>query len=170
MGNSSDEDSALNTDFDDSEEDVAEYFPASIDDDNLEGREHSTEDHNSPDSESLDYVPSYYKKEAYLACYEPIIFPTNGPNLWITTQYPDVLPPPYRKPIGRPPKARKKDPNEEKKQKTKMSRRDFVGKCSKCGNPGHNKRSCKVSNNMESHGNPQRSAQPNEVKSINSNL
>ena len=54
MGNFSDEDSALNTDFDDSEEEVAKYFPASIDDDNLEGREHSTEDHNSPDSESLD--------------------------------------------------------------------------------------------------------------------
>ena len=117
-----------------------------------------------------DYVPTYYRKEAYQACYEHIIFPTNGPNLWIATEYSDILPPSYRKPIGRPPKARKKDPNEEKKTQSKLGRSGIATKCSTCGIVGHNKRSCKVSNNMESHDNPQRSVQPNEVKSINSNL
>jgi hypothetical protein len=41
-------------------------------------------------------------KEKYEACYRPIIYPTNGKNLWVSTPYPDILPPPLRKLPGRP--------------------------------------------------------------------
>jgi len=33
------------------------------------------------------FIPEFYKIEAYVRCYEPIINPTNGENLWKSTPY-----------------------------------------------------------------------------------
>ncbi|RYQ95183.1 hypothetical protein Ahy_B08g090243 isoform B [Arachis hypogaea] len=48
------------------------------------------------------FVANCYKKETYSECYQHVVYPVNGPNLWVKTQFDDVLPPVYRKPIGRP--------------------------------------------------------------------
>src|SRR3954470_9607203 len=52
-----------------------------------------------------DYVPEYYRKSRYMQVYQPVIFPVNGSNLWERTEYPDVLPPKFRKMPGRPKKG-----------------------------------------------------------------
>ncbi|XP_029145719.1 uncharacterized protein [Arachis hypogaea] len=56
------------------------------------------------------YVDDCYKKDAYLKCYQEVIHPVNGPDLWERTQYDDVMPPPYRRPSHRHVKKRKRGP------------------------------------------------------------
>ncbi|XP_016185194.2 uncharacterized protein LOC107626811 [Arachis ipaensis] len=87
------------------------------------------------------YVADYYKKAAYISCYQHVIYPLNGPNLWDRTQFEDVLPPTYRKPIGRPKKKRARGVDEQA-TRTGLSREGQQQKCSYCLCSGHNKRSC----------------------------
>jgi hypothetical protein len=49
-----------------------------------------------------DYVPAYFRKETYEACYRPLIYPTNGSCVWEVTTYNNLQPPPIRKQPGRP--------------------------------------------------------------------
>ncbi|RYQ92556.1 hypothetical protein Ahy_B09g098785 [Arachis hypogaea] len=57
------------------------------------------------------YVDDCYKREAYVKCYDSIINPLNGPDLWEHTNFDYIMPPPYRKPSHRPVKKRKGGPN-----------------------------------------------------------
>ncbi|XP_058776275.1 uncharacterized protein LOC131650589 [Vicia villosa] len=82
------------------------------------------------------------RKENYQKCYESLIYPTNGENLWELTPYPDVLPPLTRRAPGRPKKRRNKDADEKRKDITNVSRKGLPNKCSICGISGHNKSSC----------------------------
>lgn len=41
-----------------------------------------------------DFMPEYYKKEFYEACYAPVICPVNGESLWTKTNDVDLQPPP----------------------------------------------------------------------------
>ena len=91
-----------------------------------------------------DYIPSYYRKETYEACYHPIIFPVNGSNLWPQTEYKDVLPPPFKRLPRRPKKNRNKEAGEVSKDATKLSRRCFPIKCGRCGSTGQNRSTCKL--------------------------
>ncbi|RYR07501.1 hypothetical protein Ahy_B05g074862 [Arachis hypogaea] len=50
------------------------------------------------------YFDDCFKKDTYVRCYEHIIYPVNGSNLWERTLHDDVLPPVFRKSIGRPKK------------------------------------------------------------------
>ncbi|RYR76010.1 hypothetical protein Ahy_A01g000602 [Arachis hypogaea] len=90
------------------------------------------------------FVVDYYKKEAYLKCYESfIIHPLNGPDLWERTTYGDVMPPPYRRPSHRLVKKRRPVAGEEEQNScTHLSRRKQIRKCSICGSVGHNKNRC----------------------------
>ncbi|XP_072076693.1 uncharacterized protein [Arachis hypogaea] len=76
------------------------------------------------------FVANCYKKETYSNCYQHVVYPVNGPNLWVKTQFDDVLPPVYRKPIGRPKLKRNKATDEN-------SSREGVSR-----DGGHNKRTC----------------------------
>ncbi|XP_058760393.1 uncharacterized protein LOC131633723 [Vicia villosa] len=89
-----------------------------------------------------DYIPSYYRKDTYQACYQPLIYPTNGENLWELTPYPDILPPPTRRAPGRPKRRRNKDADEKRNDATHVSRKGLPNKCRVCGMSGHNKASC----------------------------
>lgn len=89
-----------------------------------------------------DYIPSIYRKEAYQTCYRPLIYPTNGENLWEETPYCDILPPPSRRAPGRPKRSRNKDADEKRSDSTTVSRKGLPNKCSVCGKSGHNKSSC----------------------------
>ncbi|KAH7839403.1 hypothetical protein Vadar_003713 [Vaccinium darrowii] len=51
-----------------------------------------------------DYTSEYYTVETYKRAYAPLIYPTNGSNLWEATGHPPLLPPPLRRPTGRPKK------------------------------------------------------------------
>ncbi|MED6124729.1 hypothetical protein PIB30_061656 [Stylosanthes scabra] len=85
-----------------------------------------------------------YKKEAYQRCYEPVIHPCNGPNLWERTTFDDIMLPPFRNPSHRPTKKRRRDPTEEEgRNPTHLSRMGQVQRCSNCGVAGHKKRGCK---------------------------
>ncbi|KAK2351765.1 hypothetical protein QL285_096968 [Trifolium repens] len=55
------------------------------------------------------YVPDYYRKEAYAACYSHMIYPTNGQNLWTKTEFVDLQPPPIKRQPGRPKKKRNRE-------------------------------------------------------------
>nr|POE98084.1 hypothetical protein CFP56_55183 [Quercus suber] len=83
------------------------------------------------------YVHPCYHVSTYKACYEPIIAPINGQNMWRSSDVAPVQPPIKRRPPGRPKKKRAKEPNE-------PTRRGGISKqCKTCGKLGHNKRSCK---------------------------
>ncbi|PPS02929.1 hypothetical protein GOBAR_AA17727 [Gossypium barbadense] len=53
-----------------------------------------------------------------------------------------ILPPPLRRPPGRPTKVRRKEPDEPQTTE-RLSKRGVEMRCSKCKIIGHNKRSCK---------------------------
>ncbi|RYR14141.1 hypothetical protein Ahy_B04g070764 isoform B [Arachis hypogaea] len=89
------------------------------------------------------YVDDCYKKEAYIMCYQEVIHPVNGPELWERTQYDDVIPPPYRRPSHRPVKKRKRRAaDEDNRSQTHLSWRGQVQRCSNCGGEGHKKSGC----------------------------
>ncbi|RYR28220.1 hypothetical protein Ahy_B01g052341 [Arachis hypogaea] len=91
-----------------------------------------------------DYVNKCYKKETYVDCYQHVIYPVNGPNLWARTENDDVLPPVFRKPIGRPKLSRNKTGDESRNNGplAKLSMTGQQQKCSYCFALGHNKRTC----------------------------
>ncbi|RYR31593.1 hypothetical protein Ahy_B01g056421 [Arachis hypogaea] len=83
------------------------------------------------------------KKDAYMRCYQEVIHPLNGPDLWERSQYDDVMPPPYRRPSHRPVKKRKQGlRNEDNRSQTHHSRRGQIQRCSNCGALGHKKSGC----------------------------
>jgi hypothetical protein len=90
-----------------------------------------------------DYVDQCYKISTYVACYDPIVMPINGPDMWEATGLAPVEPPRIRRPPGRPKKLRRREPDEPRPQSAKLSKRHLVMKCKKCGENGHNKRTCK---------------------------
>jgi hypothetical protein len=90
------------------------------------------------------YVPNYFRRETYEACYHPIIYPTNGQNVWVKTAYTDLQPPPIKRQPGRPKKKRNKEAHELKKDDSQMNRAFYGIVCSRCKLPGHNKSTCKL--------------------------
>ncbi|RYR60853.1 hypothetical protein Ahy_A04g017919 [Arachis hypogaea] len=76
-------------------------------------------------------------------CYQEVIYPLNGLELWERTQYDDVIPLPYKKPSHRPVKKRKRwAADEDNRSQTHMSRRGEVQRCSNCGGVEHKKNGC----------------------------
>ncbi|GJT07180.1 transposase, MuDR [Tanacetum coccineum] len=75
------------------------------------------------------------------------INPCNGPDMWPESDTPITLTPPNYKPlVGRPRKKRRKSATEiydNLVKKGKLSRAGKTVTCLKCGQQGHNKRSCK---------------------------
>ena len=96
------------------------------------------------------YSPSIFRKEAYVQCYEPMIYPTYGQNQWEVTNWPDILPPPIKKMPGRPKKSRNKTADEKCRDSTLVSRTGKSNKCVICKQPGHKKATCKQKNGTPS--------------------
>lgn len=89
------------------------------------------------------YVHRYYTKVCYQDCYNQIISPINGQNKWPKTDYPEVLPPQFKRGPGRPKKLRRREPDEDRMENGKWSRSHTSSRCKKCLKYGHNKRTCK---------------------------
>ncbi|MCI30564.1 hypothetical protein A2U01_0051774, partial [Trifolium medium] len=58
------------------------------------------------------YVHRYYSIEKYRECYSEGITPINGEDMWPKTDFPDILPPAYKRGPGRPKKLRRRQPDE----------------------------------------------------------
>ncbi|KAK9989435.1 hypothetical protein SO802_029674 [Lithocarpus litseifolius] len=84
------------------------------------------------------YVHPCYHVSTDKACYEPIISPINGQNMWRPSCVTLVLPPIKRRPHGRPKKKRAREPNEPTSRRAGISKQ-----CKACGKLGHNRRNCK---------------------------
>ncbi|XP_027166681.1 uncharacterized protein LOC113766716 [Coffea eugenioides] len=62
-----------------------------------------------------DYMNKCYSRKAYLAGYEHAIAPISGPNAWEALTKEPVLPPKKMRLLGRPKKARRREPDEPRK-------------------------------------------------------
>ncbi|XP_035839888.1 uncharacterized protein LOC118487293 [Helianthus annuus] len=77
------------------------------------------------------------------------INPINGKALWPKSEVPiKITPPKHHKQVGRPKKVRKRSAVEmedegSSKKKGRLSKKNMKGVCGKCGNTGHNQRTCK---------------------------
>jgi hypothetical protein len=104
------------------------------------------------------YVHPYYSKQFYLQAYAYPINPVPGIDLWKIVHH-HIEPPPFRRMPGRPKKVRRKEEGEAipASERTtaattttptvptskKLPRSEYVGgKCTACGNPKHNRRTC----------------------------
>ncbi|KAL4353017.1 hypothetical protein GQ457_06G019860 [Hibiscus cannabinus] len=90
------------------------------------------------------HVHECYTKTTQERIYSNFINPIRGPNQWTPQEgCVPILPPPLRRPPGRPHKSRRKEADEPASTSTKLSRKYVKLKCTKCGKPGHNIRTCK---------------------------
>ncbi|RYR25140.1 hypothetical protein Ahy_B02g058787 isoform B [Arachis hypogaea] len=89
------------------------------------------------------YVDGCHRRGFYVACYTPMINPCNGHMMWEQTRYPNVLPPPYKVPIGRPKKNRARG-EDEVPQRPINSKVGLQQKYSYCLKLGQNKRGCPI--------------------------
>ncbi|RYR62493.1 hypothetical protein Ahy_A04g020138 [Arachis hypogaea] len=81
--------------------------------------------------------------DAFRATYEHVIRPVNSEEYWKKTGLLAPEPPTIKRPPGRPTKKKKKpDPVEDSPDATK-GRRTFMVTCQKCGQTGHNAKTCK---------------------------
>ncbi|KAL4289626.1 hypothetical protein GQ457_14G018530 [Hibiscus cannabinus] len=100
------------------------------------------------------YVDACYTVDTQKKIYEEAINPIRGKTSWPSSTF--IPKPPIQQPKqpGRPKMKRKKESDELTPQKEKFAKLMKIGvsmTCSKCGQQGHNKRSCKViCQNMDS--------------------
>ncbi|XP_014502384.1 uncharacterized protein LOC106762820 [Vigna radiata var. radiata] len=88
------------------------------------------------------FIPTCFRRSTYEEVYASIIFPLNGPQLWETTHYRDVLPPLMRKMPERPKKKRRLEAWELTKDDTQMRVGGHTKKCTICRQRGHNRNKC----------------------------
>lgn len=105
-------------------------------------------------------VDECYKKDLFLIVYNNVLYPINGKEMWPQSTMTLPLDPPISvvQP-GRPRRARRRD-IDEGKDHGKRVKRFIVIHCSKCGQSGHNAKTCKVQaaniNSTQQHANPVR--------------
>ncbi|KAK8672269.1 hypothetical protein V6N13_110642 [Hibiscus sabdariffa] len=91
------------------------------------------------------YVDSCYHRTTQINLYSNYIFPIRGTNQWEQVSEIEslpILPPIQRRPTGRPKKKRRKVADEQDNSPSR-GHKTLEIKCSKCGKPGHNIRSCR---------------------------
>lgn len=124
-------------------------------------------DDNQEDLET--YATNYYETSFLKNTYMDNIRPVNGEQLWNKLGKPPIAIPDIRKPRGRPKnRDRKKEPFESLQNAGKSTRHGRVPHCSRCGETGHIKSSCKneqvvVEGPKNKRGRPRK--QPDEVVS-----
>ncbi|XP_022007853.1 uncharacterized protein LOC110907135 [Helianthus annuus] len=96
-----------------------------------------------------EWVDDVYWLSTWKKVYDNVIEPINGLEMWTPSECPTTLiPPKHHTQVGMPKKKRKKAFGEKELEKEfdkgcKMTRKGTTIKCGKCGNTGHNVRSCK---------------------------
>ena len=92
--------------------------------------------------DSKKYANACYKRTTYIDCYDPIIEPINGQNMWRPNGLPPVQPPIKRRPPNRPKKKRPLESDEPRSHR-KNKGVGILKQCKACGKLGHNRRSYK---------------------------
>ncbi|PPR92120.1 hypothetical protein GOBAR_AA28550 [Gossypium barbadense] len=89
------------------------------------------------------YEQTWHTKQTQIQIFSNFVSPVRGPKQWasLSNMLP-ILPPPLRRPPGRPTKVKRKEPDEPQTTE-RLSKRGVEMRCSKCKIIGHNKRSCK---------------------------
>jgi hypothetical protein len=92
----------------------------------------------------LSLVDKCYSVEMHKRAYANIVYPCKDKTEWQNMTGPDILPPLYKKHVGRPTKNRTKAPGEVdcRGGGKRMSRRGVIMHCSHCGQPDHNRNGC----------------------------
>ncbi|KAH7839696.1 hypothetical protein Vadar_007442 [Vaccinium darrowii] len=80
------------------------------------------------DHDIYDYVHDCYKIPTYLKTYSHLLNPINGRDIWPQTNNPSLLPPDVEKKLGRPKKARMREPDEPS-DPTKLGRKGIKMTC-----------------------------------------
>ncbi|XP_023913518.1 uncharacterized protein LOC112025084 [Quercus suber] len=91
-----------------------------------------------------EYTHPCYFKEIYMGIYKEVLPTMPCQSEWADTRQPAPLAPHIYKPLGRPPKQRKRASNEPRNP-YKASRLNRPIRCEKCKKEGHNSRGCKAS-------------------------
>ncbi|KAL5818608.1 hypothetical protein ACOSQ4_022450 [Xanthoceras sorbifolium] len=86
----------------------------------------------------VEYVHPKLTKTAFSHTYSTMIHPIPDICVWPNLNTTPLIPPPFRTKPGRPKLRRRREPGE----KPKEGRSRSVA-CNKCGQPGHNKRTCR---------------------------
>ena len=92
------------------------------------------------------WVNPVYTMERWKQVYSFKINPINGRALWPKSEVPTtLLPPNHHTQVGRPKKVRKRSAfeMEDVTKGGKLSKKNTKTTCGKCGNTGHNQRTCK---------------------------
>jgi len=88
-------------------------------------------------------VHECYSLEAFSRAYDSKVIPCRDITLWENINGPTVLPPKYEKRVGRPPRCRRKEPQEiQGKHGPSISKHGVIIKCSYCKGENHNVRGC----------------------------
>ncbi|XP_072055380.1 uncharacterized protein [Arachis hypogaea] len=88
------------------------------------------------------YVHKWLKMDAFRATYGHSISPVNSEEYWEKSGEISSIPPKIKRPIGRPVKRRRRDPVEDGAEGNK-AKKTFRVTCGKCGETGHNAKTCK---------------------------
>ncbi|KAL3510208.1 hypothetical protein ACH5RR_029609 [Cinchona calisaya] len=92
------------------------------------------------------FVNQCYSKDAYVRAYAPVMGPVNGSNAWPDSKKDPIHAPKKLKLPGRPKKARKREPDEQKNDPKATKKLIRVGithmTCSGCHQKGHTIRKC----------------------------
>ncbi|XP_057450851.1 uncharacterized protein LOC130742769 [Lotus japonicus] len=89
-----------------------------------------------------DYVNIALRRSTFMDTYSFLIRGNNGPKLWNDVPGLPITPPYMRRAVGRPRTARRKN-NDEPKNPNSLRRYNKTVQCRRCGEYGHNKRTCK---------------------------
>lgn len=91
-----------------------------------------------------DWVNPVYRLDTWKSVYSFKVNPVNGMGMWVKTDVPTrLLPPKHHNQVGRPKKKRRKGADEQGPSQNNKRGRNYSNKCKRCGNYGHNKRTCK---------------------------
>ena len=86
--------------------------------------------------------PCYHVAE-YKRAYEHFCNPMDGANMWPKQGLPVLHPPRYHKQPRRPKTLRRREPDEQSRNVSKLKRNYLAIKCRACDQEGHNERTCK---------------------------
>lgn len=91
-----------------------------------------------------EHMHKCYSVERYKATYAHIVCPCKDKTEWAKMNGPPILPPEYKKHVGRPTRCRRKAPGEVDARGggKRMSRHGVIMHCSYCGEPDHNINGC----------------------------
>ena len=92
----------------------------------------------------VNFVDPYYSVENYIQTYKHALEPINGEKMWPKADGLPIKPPHVKKMSGRPKISRRRAPEEDPKNPTKLTRCGIQMTCQVCEGEGHNKRTCKM--------------------------